>query len=396
MSLILLLTFVTGLLNLCLGYALAVRMGYGPQAALNSEMQPCRGGMLGLSREEPAAPGGPSGADRLVLELRQGVLNAEDRLTRFDLGLRSSATDQVLPPFAQARQLQELCDAYLTELGQGSERFRVRLDELGPLREQGERIDVALVEQITQVSATLQSLAQIDSAEPVRAAAQLLEETRVLARSLHRLRDLLETTYVAFLNFEEGWNNLDEHFCTDSSMSIPNRIGLERILREWWQQGRSRTRAHSMAMFDLDGMAEINQVHGIAAGNQVLRAVAERMGSQLGPDDLIVRYSGHRILLLLSDVEGQAAASAAERIARSIREAEFHYGEAAISVRVSAGAIEIAPSDAPQSLLERLEQMLVEAERLDGDTAPAPGIVGHAGLAMEELEALESPLAATR
>ena len=60
---------------------------------------------------------------------------------------------------------------------------------------------------------------------------------------------------------------------------------------------------------DLDGFKLVNDAHGHAAGDTVLRAVADRMTALAGPDAFVVRMGGDEFVLLLSGADAEVAAS---------------------------------------------------------------------------------------
>lgn len=384
---------VVATLNLALGYALAVHMGYGPGMHHETCNMFSAGGLSGLASgksvdalieeltSEPASLTDPKPAaqepskpeesppaetviEGLVLAFRGELVKNEESLIRIEAELRSPQDPTETMIEAHTLALQSSCEAYLGELREASERLQSWLKDSDALATLREQIDLALVEQLTQVDATIRNLGQMDLAsDPTMATAKLTEVVASLVGTIHQLRDYLDMACVTIVRQENRLNTIDDRFGTDPMTNLPNRLGLEHLLQQWWQQGRHQSQPHSAVLFDFDRFTKINQDHGVSAGNQVLRVVAERMRSCLGPDDLIVRYSGQRIAVLLSGVESADAMQAAERVRQAAQADSIPCGEMAIPISLSGGIVEILPHDTPQDVLDRLEKALNESRR---------------------------------
>jgi GGDEF domain-containing protein len=79
---------------------------------------------------------------------------------------------------------------------------------------------------------------------------------------------------------------------TDALTGLPNRRGLARA----WKGGRWR-----LYLVDLVGFKAVNDAHGHAAGDAVLKAVAARLSALLPPDLFLARYGGDEFVLLAPD-----------------------------------------------------------------------------------------------
>lgn len=366
----LLLTFIIAVVNLGLGYALAVRMGFGPagmweawDALLLDSGEPSTEGLPNEPAQDKrlVAPADPVSAqgflETSVIALREALLSTQEGLVRIGAPLRSEQALDVQSVASQWQALRQVAEAFLTQLGDASDRFRVRLGDLGPLRPLGERIDMALVEQSTQLNATLRNLGEIDlSADPAVAAGRLNDEVFTLLSTLNTLREHLETACLAIVGAGNRWESLDDRICTDPSMNVPNRIGLERIVRQWREQGRLRAKPHCMVLLEMEDFGDAKVTHKAAADSQVLCDVAERIAPCLGPDDLIARYTGQKIVLLLSDQDASAASLTAQRVAQAIKRPGFASEGGTIGVQVRATVVPIKPEDPPQVIFERLEE----------------------------------------
>lgn len=123
--------------------------------------------------------------------------------------------------------------------------------------------------------------------------------------------------YVAVFNdispyraYEEKLEHLARH---DVLTGLANRTEFERQCRE--AIGRARRSGHSVAVLfvDLDGFKIINDVHGHAAGDDLLRIIATRMTAALRQTDLVARLGGDEFGVLVGDMDDPARSAAVAR-----------------------------------------------------------------------------------
>jgi diguanylate cyclase len=109
---------------------------------------------------------------------------------------------------------------------------------------------------------------------------------------------------------------------TDPLTGLLNRRSMEQRLREAAHAFQRSGRVFSVVMADVDHFKRINDEHGHAAGDRVLRAVAGLLAEQLRAHDAVARWGGEEFLLILPETEGPMAGEVAERL-RAIAEARL-------------------------------------------------------------------------
>ena len=104
----------------------------------------------------------------------------------------------------------------------------------------------------------------------------------------------------------------------DALTGLPNRVMLmDRLSHE--QRRVERNGAQLAVMFvDLDDFKCVNDSLGHAAGDAVLREVAERLQRALRPHDTVARVGGDEFVVVVADLQG---AQHAARVARRVQEA---------------------------------------------------------------------------
>jgi diguanylate cyclase len=101
---------------------------------------------------------------------------------------------------------------------------------------------------------------------------------------------------------------------TDPLTGLLNRRSMEQRLRDAAHGFQRTGRAFSVVMADVDRFKRINDVHGHAAGDRVLRAVAGLFGERLRGGDAVARWGGEEFLLLLPETDLATACEVADRL----------------------------------------------------------------------------------
>jgi len=113
----------------------------------------------------------------------------------------------------------------------------------------------------------------------------------------------------------------------------------------------------SVLILDIDRFKAINDRHGHAAGDAVIRAVAERCGAAMRAGDLIARLGGEEFAVLLPSTGPEEATAVAERLLAVVSDDPVAVAGVGSIVRVSIGAASLAEGD------ETFATMLGRADR---------------------------------
>lgn len=141
-----------------------------------------------------------------------------------------------------------------------------------------------------------------------------------------------------------------------------NRRGLELLLPE---RRAPEDPPSAVVMVDIDHFKRVNDSHGHAIGDEVLRRVASILAGVLRGGDAVIRYGGEEFLIVLRGVERAQAARVAERARVAIAQAALAIGELRIAITISCGVAEQRPDEDRDSLIERADAALYTA-KLDG------------------------------
>jgi diguanylate cyclase (GGDEF)-like protein len=114
------------------------------------------------------------------------------------------------------------------------------------------------------------------------------------------------------------------------------RMILDRLEMELHRARRESTHV-SVALVDLDHFKQINDTHGHAAGDAVLRHAADRMRTTLRDYDYLGRYGGEEFLIVVSNSEAGVVTEVAERCRRAVAEQPVTIGDRRVPVTISVG-----------------------------------------------------------
>ncbi|MGY1692264.1 diguanylate cyclase [Geodermatophilus sp. SYSU D01105] len=160
----------------------------------------------------------------------------------------------------------------------------------------------------------------------------------------------------------------------DPLTGLSNRRHLvEQAPRLWRQARREGSRVAAMVL-DLDHFKQLNDAHGHAAGDAVLRAVAGSLSATVRPSDVLARIGGEELVVLGLVSDSAEAARLAERLRRAVAGSRSDDGHA---VTASVGIALVRPvdgedaTDAMWRLVDRADGAMYEAKQAGRDRVVA-------------------------
>ena len=147
-----------------------------------------------------------------------------------------------------------------------------------------------------------------------------------------------------------------------------HRYLQERLTQEVARSARSRSPL-SVLMIDLDGFKAINDIHGHADGDRVLRNVAAGLRLAVRANDIVARYGGDEFVVLMPDTDIAAAQLVAERVVAGVRGQRHQLADGTEgSVACSAG-LALYPDDGRTAtrLLRTADTAMYRVKRAGGD-----------------------------
>jgi two-component system cell cycle response regulator len=163
-------------------------------------------------------------------------------------------------------------------------------------------------------------------------------------------------------------DELADQAAHDPLTGLLNRRELDARADETVALAQRHGRPLSCLLLDLDHFKEVNDVHGHAAGDQVLRETGRRLATACRISDVVARYGGEEFVLLLPETPLEAAAILADKLRSALSGTPFGAGDPPITMRASIGAATLtAAMETPASLLAAADKALYRAKELGRD-----------------------------
>jgi len=169
-----------------------------------------------------------------------------------------------------------------------------------------------------------------------------------LAAEVERLLAELERSRVRIVDLEAKVD-------IDPLTELLNRRGFERELKRSVAYVKRYGVSAALIMLDLDGFKPVNDRHGHAAGDAMLRAVAAAITRTVRASDVVARVGGDEFAILLWNVTGITAAAKAVGLERAIYATPLQRGASTLVVGASAGAAMIGALDSVDDIMMRAD-----------------------------------------
>ena len=159
----------------------------------------------------------------------------------------------------------------------------------------------------------------------------------------------------------------------DALTGLANRARFEARLQDAVALGRSGQRRACVLFIDLDRFKAVNDTHGHAAGDAVLKAAAARIRRQVRGEDLVARLGGDEFAVLLIDLPDPAVLPALAAAITAAVSKPIAVGDTQVSVGASIGwALFNAQTEDAAEVLARADAAMYEAKRAGrGQRLPA-------------------------
>jgi diguanylate cyclase (GGDEF)-like protein len=145
-----------------------------------------------------------------------------------------------------------------------------------------------------------------------------------------------------------------------------NRGAIMEMLARELARSKREGSSLGVVLADLDEFKQVNDRHGHLAGDEVLRAAAQRMSRVIRSYDFLGRYGGEEFLVLLPRCKLADAVGLAERLRRCVAALPVATTAGEVCCTVSLGVTASAGEEqaGAEAILHRADQALYQAKRL--------------------------------
>lgn len=155
----------------------------------------------------------------------------------------------------------------------------------------------------------------------------------------------------------------------DPLTGLPNRAGFAQAAQVALAMAARRKHPLAVAMLDLDRFKQINDQAGHAAGDAVLRGVAQALRAALRPGDVLARMGGEEFALIFQDAAPEDALPLLERLRDAVRRTVPHPISPLRKVTLSGGVAAVQGPDmaAVEAALSAADTALYAAKEAGRD-----------------------------
>jgi diguanylate cyclase (GGDEF)-like protein len=137
------------------------------------------------------------------------------------------------------------------------------------------------------------------------------------------------------------------------------------LMEEMARLERGRVFPVSIVMADIDHLKELNDHHGHAAGDELLKRVAQVLTAAFRSEDVVARLGGDEFAVLLPGADASAANDSLQRVRQAVQENNAAHPETPIYLSLGLSTAEKTDSLA-DVLKEADEFMYLEKRRRNG------------------------------
>ena len=197
------------------------------------------------------------------------------------------------------------------------------------------------------VASLVEPALALGSGLPVELPATTLRETDTVGRAIRQASQLLTVAH--------------QHAYHDPLTGLRNRALFDEMASRQIAQSYRDGSQLALLAIDLDGFKAVNDLQGHAAGDLVLKHVADRITGLIRGSDVVSRRGGDEFSVMLVDVDGAKTRQVAEKLLAALSR-PYPDIEAAVSASIGVARY---PHDATTllDLLERADEALYEAKK---------------------------------
>ena len=148
----------------------------------------------------------------------------------------------------------------------------------------------------------------------------------------------------------------------DELTGLPNRRRMNQLMEQELRRSGRAGSTFCLVLVDIDHFKNVNDTHGHAVGDEVLRAFSRIAAGAIRQSDVLARWGGEEFALMLPDTGRHAAVEAAERLRAGVEAAVLDVGGRRIVLTVSAGVAEHVPAEPTAATLDRADRALYRAK----------------------------------
>ncbi len=178
--------------------------------------------------------------------------------------------------------------------------------------------------------------------------ARLKKELSEAEREIEMLRKQLE--------------NEREQSMRDALTGLFNRKAYDQYINDELARFKRYASPFVLAVWDVDCFKAVNDQYGHAAGDKVLKIIADVIAKNTRETDIVVRYGGDELVIIMPETKTGAAYTSLTKLSEIIQNCAFHFRGKRVEVTASCGITESQENDTSESIFQRADSGLYRAK----------------------------------
>lgn len=184
----------------------------------------------------------------------------------------------------------------------------------------------------------------------------------LIALLAHRITAMTQRLKAQHVELQDALGRLHELATRDELTRTHNRRHIADLLEIEQAQHRRMSLPLSVALIDIDLFKSVNDRHGHAVGDQVLRCFSQLARQQLRESDLLGRWGGEEFLVVLPNTSRGAALLAMNRLQQRLATVSSDLMPMGLRITFSAGVTELSADEGIDQAIERADQAMYRAK----------------------------------
>ena len=181
--------------------------------------------------------------------------------------------------------------------------------------------------------------------------------------AIHDVTELAEAKRLLDLSLDQAID-LEESNQRDALTGVYNRRYFDEQITQEILIARRHNRPLALAMIDVDHFKSVNDTHGHAVGDQVLKALSAKLSSMLRGYDSLCRYGGEEFGLILPQISLEHAGGLLERLRKAVAGMVVETPDGAqVSITISVGVGPLRDGMTPGSMVKIADDLLFQSKR---------------------------------
>lgn len=178
-----------------------------------------------------------------------------------------------------------------------------------------------------------------------------------------RYFDIMISELLAIFKMKYQYTEKEFMSVLDGLTGLYNRRQFEIGLEQEYNRTKRHPSDFSLAILDIDFFKKVNDTYGHQYGDYVLKTVANLMKQAFRKTDLLYRYGGEELIMIMPETNIEGAIIPVQRLRRMIEEYDFDYNGVKTNVTASIGLTMNYPEfNSPAELLKSADEALYKAK----------------------------------